>query len=48
MFDDECKKALLQMRDFLKDLDQKIFHLIEQGREDRSVLDNVKVYDDDD
>ena len=44
MFDADCKKALLQMRDSLKDIDQKISHLIEEKRE--RFFDNLKVYDD--
>ena len=46
-FDRECRKALFQMRDLLKDIDQKVSHLIERDMTDRRVLDNLRVYDDD-
>jgi hypothetical protein len=31
-FDQECKRTLKEMRDFLKEIDQKISHLIEINR----------------
>ena len=48
-FDGKCKRALFQMRDSLKDIDQKISHLMEQHRADRQmVFDNLKIRDEDD
>jgi hypothetical protein len=37
-FDAECKEALLQMRDFLEEIDQKISHILEQNRIERQVF----------
>lgn len=31
-FDQECKKMLREMRNFMKDIDHKISHLIEMDR----------------
>ena len=48
-FDRNCRKALFQMRDSLKDIDQKISHLIEQGISERRIqFDNLKIRDEDD
>ena len=39
MSDDvNCKSALFQMRDLLKDIDQKLSHLIEQNRMERHLF----------
>ena len=46
-FDRDSRKALLEVRDLLKDINQKLSHLIEQDMTDRRVLDNVRIYDDD-
>lgn len=35
IFDSRCKKNLSQIRMLLKDIDQKLSHLIEQNREER-------------
>ena len=48
MFDKKCKKALMQMRDSLKDINQKITHLIETNKEDRVVLNNLKIIENED
>ena len=37
-FDVHCKKTLLEIRDFLKSIDQKISHLIEQNRMEREMF----------
>ena len=47
MFDSECKKALVEMRALLEDIDQKISHLMERDLMDRRSFDNNKIYDDD-